>query len=124
MDACTRDPQLTLTEYIQSRTDPGLNLHTGRGAEVVAIVEGWRDEDVANDGCGIIVRYDLRQFRLVSDAGWAPGAQRTPLAPTLSLEPPRIEEPPSNEPLAEWTGLTAPQRLTGLWTGLAYRLFS
>ena len=112
VDAHIRDPQLTMTEYIQSRTDPGLNFHTGRGAEVVAILEGWRNEDVANDGCGIIVRYDLRQFRLVSDAGWAPGAQRTPLTSTLSSETPRTDEPPGDEPLAECPPACPQQRVS------------
>ena len=55
----------SLEEYARSSVDPGLNFHTGRGAEVVEVVEGWRSEDTANEGCGILIRYDLHQFYLI-----------------------------------------------------------
>ena len=30
-------------------TDPGINFHTGRGASVEGVLEGWRDDDPTAD---------------------------------------------------------------------------
>jgi hypothetical protein len=87
-----RDPRLTLAEHSNSGADPGLSFHTGRGAEVVGPVAGWRAEDADNDGCGILVRYELRRSRLVSG-----GTQSIMARSVSSLPAPRNSSPANTE---------------------------
>ena len=55
---------LSLRAHVDSGMDPGLNFHTGRGAKVLDVIDGWRPEDVDNDGAGILIEYNLSHFEL------------------------------------------------------------
>ena len=59
----------SLESHLATGTDPGINFHTGRGASVEGVLEGWRDDDVDNLGHGVLVVYELRRFRLVGGSG-------------------------------------------------------
>ena len=52
-----------LHTYARSEADPLVQGHLTRGAVVVGLVLGWRPDDVENDGCGVLVRYDLAKVR-------------------------------------------------------------
>lgn len=39
--------------------DPTLHFHEHRGAELVDVIEGYRPRDRANEGRGVLIRYDL-----------------------------------------------------------------
>lgn len=66
-DALNRQPNLTLQEYLERGSDPGIVFHTARGAKITALIDDWRPEDVDNDGIGVLVEYDLPSFRLIMD---------------------------------------------------------
>ncbi|KAL3918173.1 MAG: hypothetical protein SGPRY_006115, partial [Prymnesium sp.] len=66
-DIRRQTPELSLRDHIDSKADPGIVFHTARGAEVTDFIPGWRPEDVDNDGCGILVEYDLPNFRMMYD---------------------------------------------------------
>ena len=42
--------KLELLEHAKTGNDPGIAFHTGRGAEVVGVVPGWRPDDADNEG--------------------------------------------------------------------------
>ena len=42
--------------------DRGLNFHIQRGAEVIRCVPGWRPDDEANCGFGVLVEYSLNSL--------------------------------------------------------------
>ena len=67
-DSARQQPTLTLEDHIGMDTDPGLVFHTERGAEVTALIDGWRPEDIDNGGVGILVEYDLPSFGVKYDA--------------------------------------------------------
>ena len=46
--------------------DAGLNFHLFRGAKVQRIAKGWRPEDTANAGNGILIAYDLQAMGLLT----------------------------------------------------------
>ena len=48
-----------------THADRGLNFHVSRGAHVVKAMEGWRPEDPANLGFGVLIAYDLAEVRSV-----------------------------------------------------------
>lgn len=62
------DPSLSMLEHAREGTDPGISFHTGRGAQVVDLVPGWRSEDDDNCGIGVLIRYEVDQFRLLHSA--------------------------------------------------------
>lgn len=66
-DARKQNPSLSLQDHIKHGTDPGLVFHTARGAEITSIIAGWRPEDMDNLSNGILVEYDLSNFRLICD---------------------------------------------------------
>ena len=56
----------TYAEYVAWRDpatgnsrDRGLNFHLARGAKVSRALPGWRPEDVANEGHGVLIYYQL-----------------------------------------------------------------
>jgi acyl transferase domain-containing protein/thioesterase domain-containing protein/SAM-dependent methyltransferase/acyl carrier protein/ribosomal protein S18 acetylase RimI-like enzyme len=58
-----------LAEYIQlrvpsgERRDPILRFHESHGAEINKLLPGYRPADSDNDGCGVLIGYDVRQRR-------------------------------------------------------------
>ena len=53
----------TYEEYVMDGNgvhDAGLALHTRGGAKLLEVVRGWRPEDGANEGCGVLMVYDLQ----------------------------------------------------------------
>ncbi|MFB1483782.1 SDR family NAD(P)-dependent oxidoreductase [Corallococcus sp. RDP092CA] len=60
-----RHADVPLEDYIQRRdasglpSDPILRLHVSHGAEVRGLVHGYRPGDLANQGHGVLVEYDL-----------------------------------------------------------------
>ena len=51
-------------EHVASGTDRGVRFHTAAGARVVQVVAGYRPEDVANAGHGVLVVYTLAELSL------------------------------------------------------------
>ena len=57
---------IPMEEYIQQRNprgerlDPILRFHESHGAKIGKIIEGYRPEDIANQGKGVFIEYDLR----------------------------------------------------------------
>lgn len=39
--------------------DRGLNFHLSKGATVVTVIPGWRPQDTANQGHGVLVQYNI-----------------------------------------------------------------
>ena len=64
-------------------SDPGIGFHVSRGANVDAIVPGWRPEDEDNGGTGVLVRYDLNEFELLraTTASFPPNLARGRIRP-------------------------------------------
>jgi hypothetical protein len=45
--------------YVSQKVDAGVNFHLSRGASLKCVVPNWRPEDVANEGFGVLVAYEL-----------------------------------------------------------------
>lgn len=56
--------------------DRGLNFHIERGAKVVQCVPGWRPDDIANCGYGVLVEYSINEFDDHLDDGQAKGGEK------------------------------------------------
>ena len=57
------NPTLTYEEYVHGDTlDRGVFFHTSAGATILRCVRPWRPRDFENDGCGVLIRYDLREY--------------------------------------------------------------
>lgn len=60
------DNSLPLQDYIHLRDesgrikDPILSFHESHGATIESLIAGYRPSDLSNQGCGVLVRYDLR----------------------------------------------------------------
>lgn len=60
---------LSMEEYVKQHlantmgVDPILRFHTGRGANVIAILPHYRPEDSDNQGAGILIEYDILNRR-------------------------------------------------------------
>ena len=65
VQAARDEPTLTTPQYIQRGKDPGLVLHTARGAKVIAIIG-----DAGSDGVNVLVEYDLEVQRRVQCQEW------------------------------------------------------
>ena len=80
------DPTLSMLEHARQGVDPGISFHTGRGAQVVDLVPGWRSEDDDNCGIGVLIRYEVDQFRLLrsADDQASPARSRNELLRRLS----------------------------------------
>jgi acyl transferase domain-containing protein/acyl carrier protein/ribosomal protein S18 acetylase RimI-like enzyme len=46
--------------------DPILRFHHEQGASIGEIIQGFRPEDLSNFGCGILIRYPIREWRDVA----------------------------------------------------------
>ena len=55
--------------------DRGLNFHIERGAKVVRCVPGWRPDDTANCGYGVLVEYSVNEFGGHQDDNQAEGGE-------------------------------------------------
>ncbi|OUS45444.1 yersiniabactin polyketide/non-rib [Ostreococcus tauri] len=56
-------PSLTYDEYVHGDVlDRGVFFHTSVGAEVLRVVRPWRSRDYENDGNGVLIRYDVREY--------------------------------------------------------------
>ncbi|HEY8361170.1 MAG TPA: beta-ketoacyl synthase N-terminal-like domain-containing protein, partial [Ramlibacter sp.] len=70
----------SLAQYIHARNahgrlaDPILRFHELHGARIELPVPGYRPADHANQGCGVLVRYDLPTRRRTDAAATAPAA--------------------------------------------------
>ena len=64
-DFTGRGQGLGFEEYALTRSvrgeasDPGLSFHLKKGARVVKCIPGWRPGDIANQGYGVLVYYNL-----------------------------------------------------------------
>ncbi|MFC4104096.1 SDR family NAD(P)-dependent oxidoreductase [Paenibacillus xanthanilyticus] len=64
-----KQSELAYPQYVQARNQLGLpkdatlRFHEMHGARIVGIVPGYRPLDAANEGNGVLVRYDLRARR-------------------------------------------------------------
>lgn len=57
------NPALTYDEYVHGDTlDRGVFFHTSAGASILKCVRPWRPHDFENDGCGVLIRYDVREY--------------------------------------------------------------
>lgn len=60
----------SLAEYVDRRTpagdrvDPILRFHESHGAEIKQLLPGYRPQDTDNEGCGVLIEYDVRQRRV------------------------------------------------------------
>jgi len=58
---------MPLEEYVRLRgedgtpVDPILRFHDAHGAAIVKLLPGYRPADRDNDGCGVLIEYDLRR---------------------------------------------------------------
>ncbi len=84
---------IPMEEYIQQRNqrgerqDPILRFHESHGAQIKHTIAGYRPEDVANQGKGVFIEYDLRS--------------RQPKLPSKSPEPIQQTTPePSEQSIA------------------------
>ena len=89
-----------LHTYARSEADPLVQGHLTRGAVVVGLVLGWRPDDVENDGCGVLVRYDLAKVReafvppdLYAAEVQAPVREVSKPAPPPKPPPPPVAKP-------------------------------
>jgi len=48
--------------------DSTIGFHTGYGAKVVKIVPGYRPEDVDNKGIGVLIKYDIKEWKAKDQA--------------------------------------------------------
>ncbi len=77
------DGGMALRDYIAETDaagrpiDPILRFHHLHGAEIVGLVRDYRPEDRRNQGCGVLIRYDLKQL-----------AQKTQPTPTRRIQTP------------------------------------
>ena len=80
------DGKGTLEEYVRSHTDGAvsdktLSFHTSHRAEVVRLVPGFRPEDTANSGTGVLIRYRVKEWpakRIALSPGARAPAKRGP----------------------------------------------
>eukprot|EP01041_Mallomonas_annulata_P007188 gene7188-14654_t len=49
-------------EYVMSGKDPTIFFHISGGAQVLEIVQGYRNEDVGNLGHGVLIKYDFSKL--------------------------------------------------------------
>ncbi|QYF93475.1 SDR family NAD(P)-dependent oxidoreductase [Massilia sp. PAMC28688] len=79
--------RMALSDYIGLRrpggqlADPMLSFHESHGASIVGLVPNFREEDVDNDGCGVLVHYDFGAARPVAK----------PAAPQVALQPAEVQ---------------------------------
>jgi hypothetical protein len=52
--------------YVKSGRDPTLFFHMSGGAEVLAILEGYRPEDVDNLGNAVLIDYNVENVRFLN----------------------------------------------------------
>jgi acyl carrier protein/ribosomal protein S18 acetylase RimI-like enzyme len=58
---------MPLGEYVRLRgedgtpVDPILQFHDAHGAAILKLLPGYRPADTDNDGCGVLIEYDLRR---------------------------------------------------------------
>jgi polyketide synthase PksN len=77
--AYDRDRGVPLEEHVRARdergslVDPMLNYHESHGATIGEVVRGYRPQDTANEGCGVLVVYDLHDRDARHDARRGPG---------------------------------------------------
>ncbi|MBW4594596.1 MAG: SDR family NAD(P)-dependent oxidoreductase [Brasilonema angustatum HA4187-MV1] len=61
---------ITMAEYVQlqnqqgQRLDPILRFHCGRGATIRQLIVNYRPEDTENLGIGILIEYDLQNYKI------------------------------------------------------------
>ncbi|MCB0212936.1 MAG: GNAT family N-acetyltransferase, partial [Anaerolineae bacterium] len=90
---------LPLAAYIEQRDeqgqrlDPMLKFHEAHGATIQGVVSHYRPEDVANQGYGILIEYDLgRRRRSASDPAYPATTRRQSQAPTKTTIASIVEE--------------------------------
>lgn len=91
-------PTLTYDEYVLGGSmDRGIFFHTSAGADVLQIVRPWRARDYENDGNGVLIRYDVREYALSNAArrgrSALPARLRRPSDPTRHREDGRYVNP-------------------------------
>jgi len=62
---------------VTSHSDRGLNFHISRGAEKLETIADWRPEDSANDGHGVLIKYDL-EYVLGGRSGGSSSSKHEP----------------------------------------------
>lgn len=91
-------PTLTYDEYVLGGSmDRGVFFHTSAGADVLQIVRPWRARDYENDGNGVLIRYDVREYAHSNAArrgrSALPSRLRRPSDPTRHREDGRYVSP-------------------------------
>ena len=91
-------PTLTYDEYVLGGSmDRGVFFHTSAGADVLQIVRPWRARDYENDGNGVLIRYDVREYAHSNAArrgrSALPARLRRPSDPTRHREDGRYVSP-------------------------------
>lgn len=80
----------TNTEFLHP--DRGLNFHISAEARVAKVIPGWRNEDLANEGHGVLVVYDLRGGGKDPEARHLNGSQSLSFENIVSLIVGAIQE--------------------------------
>ena len=63
-----RRPGTSIAEYLArhddkgQQADPVVRFHQGNGAKILGLVPNYRPEDFDNEGCGVLIVYELRQI--------------------------------------------------------------
>ena len=91
-------PSLTYDEYVLGGSmDRGIFFHTSAGADVLQIVRPWRARDYENDGNGVLIRYDVREYAFSNAVrrgrSALPARLRRPSDPTQYREDGRYVNP-------------------------------
>ena len=55
----TADSEQSFAEHVQTGRDRGLRFHLNAGARMCGLVAGYRPEDAANEGHGVLIEYCL-----------------------------------------------------------------
>ena len=80
------NPNLTYEAYVHGDAlDRGVFFHTSAGAEIVRVVRPWRARDYENEGAGVLIRYDVREYAFAAAArrGRTSRVRRRPSDPTV-----------------------------------------
>jgi len=81
-----------IEEYIKARDqrgkllDPILHYHESHGAKILEVVPNYRPLDTENNGCGVLIRYDIRSSRRSAQERVPASSHHEPEAPGTNVE--------------------------------------
>ena len=79
----TAGGEQSYAEYVEKGSDRGLRFHLNAGARLRGLVAGYRPEDAANEGHGVLIEFCLRE---AADGGVETAEREAALRNALSLD--------------------------------------